>query len=225
MSAEFGYALAFMTGIAGAFHCLGMCGTFAVGYFIGHGWRHRLAPHMAYHGMRIFTYVLLGIGGALVGRVLAQAGIVGKAQGILMIIAGLLIIATGLWVGGFLPGKGSRSCNNKQCNAVRFQDWRKGKYMPFAAGLMNGLVPCSLVFSVALKTLVTDSIVDAALIMLFFGQGTLPMMLLLTVSGALAGDRIRGLFIPVAGLLVILMGCWTLYEGMVFYDIMRGLAS
>jgi sulfite exporter TauE/SafE len=224
MPGGFGYGLAFMTGIAGAFHCLGMCGTFAGGYFIGHGWKHKLTPHIAYHSVRIFTYVLLGIGGALAGRVLAQAGIVGKAQGILMIVAGLIIIVTGLWLGGFLPWRQAKSCH-KQCNAVHFQDWRKGKYMPLLAGLMNGLVPCSLVFSVAIKTLVTDNVLEAGLIMLFFGLGTLPMMLLVTASGALAGDKIKGVFIPLTGLLVILMGSWTLYEGIVFYDIMRGLAN
>jgi len=220
----FSYGLAFMTGIAGAFHCLGMCGTFAGGYFIGHGWKQKLTPHIAYHGVRILTYVLLGIGGALTGRVLAQAGIVGKSQGILMIIAGLAIIVTGLWLGGFLPWRRVKSCH-KQCNAVQFQDLKQGRYLPLLAGLMNGLVPCSLVFSVAIKTLVTDSIMEAGLIMLFFGLGTLPTMLLVTVSGALLGDRIKGLFIPLTGVLVILMGSWTLYEGFVFYDIMRGLAN
>lgn len=224
MSAEFGYGLAFMTGIAGAFHCLGMCGTFAGGYFIGHGWKHKLAPHIAYHSIRIFTYVLLGIGGALAGRVLAQAGIVGKAQGILMIIAGLLIIVTGLWLGGFLPGLVAKSCN-KQCNRVHFQDWRKGKYMPLLAGLLNGLVPCSLVFSVAIKALVTDSVLEAGIIMFCFGIGTLPIMLLVTGSGAVAGEKIKGIFIPLTGLLVIVMGSWTLYEGIVFYNIMRGLSN
>ena len=224
MPEGFGYGLAFMTGIAGAFHCLGMCGSFAGAYFIGHGWKHKLTPHIAYHSVRIFTYMLLGVGGALAGRVLAQAGVVGKGQGILMIAAGLAIIATGLWLGGFLPWRRAQSCG-KQCNAVHFQDWRRGKYLPLLAGLMNGLVPCSLVFSVAIKTLVTDNVLEAGLIMLFFGLGTLPIMLLVTVSGALAGDKIKGIFIPLTGLLVILMGSWTLYEGIVFYDIMRGLAN
>lgn len=224
MSDGFGYGLAFMTGIAGAFHCLGMCGTFAGGYFIGHGWKHKLIPHIAYHGARILTYILLGIGGALAGRVLAQAGVVGKSQGILMIIAGLAIIATGLWVGGFLPWRRAKSCH-KQCNAVHFQDLKRSRYLPLLAGLMNGLVPCSLVFSVAIKTLVTDSLAEAGLIMLFFGLGTLPTMLLVTMTGALLGARIKGLFIPITGVLVILMGSWTLYEGLVFYDIMRGLAN
>lgn len=224
MPEGFGCGLAFMTGIAGAFHCLGMCGSFAGGYFIGHGWKHRFAPHVAYHGVRIFTYVLLGMGGALAGRVLAQAGVVGKTQGILMIVAGLAIIVTGLWLGGFLPWRRVKSCH-KQCNAVHFQDWRRGKYMPLLAGLFNGLVPCSLVFSVAIKTLVTESALEAGLIMLSFGLGTLPIMLLVTEFGASVGDKIRGIFIPITGLLVIFMGSWTLYEGIVFYDIMRGLAD
>ena len=224
MAVSIDYSLAFMTGITGAFHCLGMCGTYAGGYFIGHGCKQRLYPQLAYHGVRLLSYVMLGVGGALAGRVLAQAGFVGKAQGLLMIAAGLAIVMTGLWVGGFLsPGQVKRC--NRQCRAPHFQDWKGGRYLPLLAGLVNGLVPCSLVFSVSIKTLVMDSVLEAALFMLLFGLGTLPMMVLVTASGALAGDRLRGLFVPLAGIVVVLMGCWTLYQGYVFYDIMRGLAN
>ncbi len=224
MSVTFGYGLAFMTGLAGAFHCLGMCGTFAGGYFIGHGWKQKVAPQFLYHTARIFTYMILGMGGALAGRVLAQAGIVGKSQGILMIIAGIAIMLTGVWLSGLLPWHKNKSCNN-QCKAAHFQNFRQGKYLPLLAGMMNGLVPCSLVFSVAIKTLVMENVLDAGLIMLFFGLGTLPIMLLISVSGAILGEKVRGLLIPLTGLLVILMGAWTLYEGIIFYDIMRGLAN
>lgn len=224
MSGGIDYGLAFLTGITGAFHCLGMCGTFAGGYFIGHGWRHRLLPHVAYHGMRIASYIMLGVGGVLAGRVLVQAGFVGKAQGMLMIVAGLMIVIAGLWLGGFLSPQGLKNCH-KQCRAPHFQDWKRGKYLPLLAGLANGLVPCSLVFSVAIKTLVMDNVLEAGLFMLLFGLGTLPMMLLLTTSGAMLGDRVKGLLVPLAGISLVLMGSWTLYEGYLFYDIMRGLAN
>lgn len=224
MPGEVDYWLAVMTGITGAFHCLGMCGTFAGGYFIGHGGKQKFLPQLSFHGVRIFTYVMLGVGGALTGRVLAQAGFVGKAQGVLMIAAGCMIIIAGLWLGGFLSLNKVKSCH-KQCGAVHFQDWKQGKTLPLLAGLINGLVPCSLVFSVAVKTLVMESVAEAGMFMLLFGLGTLPMMLLVTTSGALVGEKIKGIFIPLAGISLVLMGSWTLYEGYVFYDIMRGLAN
>ena len=74
MDAEFDLFLAFTTGLAGAYHCLGMCGGLAAGYFSGHGWRHKLLPQISYHGMRILTYTLLGMTGALLGRVLVLSG-------------------------------------------------------------------------------------------------------------------------------------------------------
>ena len=224
MTVEFGYGMAFVTGIAGAFHCLGMCGTFAGGFFIGHGGKNKLTPQLAYHLVRILTYMLLGMSSAFAGQVLAQVGIVGKGQGMLMILAGLVIIMTGLWVGDFLPGNKRKSCNGP-CNPRGFEDLRGGNYLPLAAGLINGLVPCSLVFSMAIKTLVTPNVLEAGLLMLFFGLGTLPAMLLVTLSGSWIGRKTTGIFIPLTGLLVIAMGLWTTYEGIVFYDIMRGLAN
>ena len=76
-----------------------------------------------------------------------------------------------------------------------------------------------------IKTLVSASLVDAALIMFFFGLGTLPAMLLVTLSGAVVGARMIERFVLITAILIILMGSWTLYEGIVFYDIMRGLAG
>jgi len=87
------------------------------------------------------------------------------------------------------------------------------------------MVPCSLVFSVALKATATANPIDAALIMSAFGLGTLPAMILATSAGGLVSSFPQRPARIAAGTLVILFGLWTLYEGIVFYDIMRGLAG
>lgn len=228
MSSEFSYALAFATGLMGAFHCLGMCGGLASGYFAGHGWRHKLAPQVRYHGMRILVYVLLGSVGAALGRVLAQSGIVGKGQGIMMILAGLAIMLIGLGLTGVIPGWRRRGCSDSggRCQVVRFEDKKKtAGSLPVIAGMLNGFVPCSLVFSVAIKAVATADPLKSGLLMFCFGLGTLPTMALVTTLGAAVGARSRGLMETLTGVIVILLGGWTLYEGIVFYDIMRGLAS
>jgi hypothetical protein len=46
-----------------------------------------------------------------------------------------------------------------------------------------------------------------------------------TVAGAAIGAKARGVFERLAGVAVVALGVWTLYEGVVFYDIMRGLAG
>lgn len=225
---EFGYSMAFMTGLLGAVHCLGMCGGYAAGYFAGHGWRGKMAPHLIYHSMRITAYVLIGAVGAMVGRTLFQTGLFGKGQGIFFITAGAVIVLIGLSLTGLFPHKrpvGSQDVNT--CSRpVPFEDRpRVRRYLPLTAGLVNGLVPCSLVFSIAVKSVVMGDPLRSGLLMLFFGLGTLPTMLLVTMAGAVVSEKARGLFARLAGVVVILFGCWTIYEGVVFYDIMRGLAN
>ncbi len=224
---EFGYLMAFATGLAGGLHCLGMCGGFAAGYFAGHGGWRRLPPQLTYHGVRLLTYVTLGATGAAIGRVVAQSGAVGKGQGLLMILAGALILLLGLGLTGLVPGlMRPRRCPSTPCPAVRFgQHPRSARLLPVVAGLFNGLVPCSLVFSVAIKAAATGQPLQAGLLMLSFGLGTLPAMGLATTAGALFGDiGLRRARLLTAAM-VMAMGGWTLYEGLVFYDIMRGLAG
>jgi sulfite exporter TauE/SafE len=109
---------------------------------------------------------------------------------------------------------------------VPFEAQPKGRrLLPLTAGLVNGLVPCSLVFSVAVKSVATADPVRSGLLMLFFGLGTLPTMLLVTTAGAVISEKARGVLIRLTGVVVILFGGWTIYEGVVFYDIMRGLAN
>ncbi|WP_241086921.1 sulfite exporter TauE/SafE family protein [Candidatus Vondammii sp. HM_W22] len=225
---EFTYALAFTTGIMGTFHCLGMCGGLASGFFAGHGSRQGLCFQVTYHGTRIAVYVVFGVLGALIGRVLVQAGIVGKGQGILMIITGTTILLIGLWLSELIPGFKPTRCS-KGCTtplAVRFGHFKKpGKYLPSLAGMLNGLVPCSLLFSMGVKAVATADPLRAGLLMLCFGLGTLPTMALVTTVGAVIGEKSRGVFAKLTGLIVVLLGAWTLYEGLIFYDIMRGLAN
>jgi hypothetical protein len=61
--------------------------------------------------------------------------------------------------------------------------------------------------------------------MLSFGLGTLPMMGTVSALGGLAGHLTQGLALRLAGAIVVLLGAWTLYEGLVFYEVMRGLAN
>ena len=227
MNSEFNLAMAFATGIFGAFHCLGMCSGINGGFFVGYGGFPGMAPVVSFHAMRIAVYTVLGVAGALLGQVLIQAGIVGKLQGILMILAGVLVTLLGLNLFGVF---GFRSPLRPRPMTVDLKvqsgpDNGLGRIFPLVAGLFNGLVPCSLVFSVAVKAASTADPLRAGSLMLAFGAGTLPAMVGLSMMGSYIGTRIRGLMVKLAGLTVILLGLWTIYEGVIFYDIMRGLAN
>lgn len=229
MTSEFGYALAFTTGILGAFHCLGMCSGLAAGFFVNHGWEGRLQPQLYYHGTRILVYSALGVSGAVMGRVLVLSGVVGKGQGLLMVAAGVLVTLVGIRVLGLLPLLRRRDGypRNPAGLEVRFGETAKPRHrwLPVMGGLVNGLVPCGLVFSVAVKAAGSANPLQAALLMLAFGIGTLPTMAAISSLGAVVGSRARGIAARLAGLSVIALGLWTIYEGLVFYDVMRGLSN
>lgn len=226
MSGEFTYALAFITGLLGAGHCLGMCGGLAGGFAVHQSHWRRPLPLLGYHGSRIAVYVLLGALGAALGRTLVQTGALGKFQGQLIILAGLVIIALGLGVAGLLPKLAPRRCNdNAGTQALRPMSLWRQRLAPLLAGLANGLVPCSLVFSVALRATATADPLQAGLLMLFFGLGTLPAMGAVTALSGYIGCRAHGIAQRLAGIAVITLGAWTVYEGAIFYQVMSGLAN
>ncbi len=225
MNPELTLAMAFATGLFGALHCLGMCGGLAGGFFVQRQAQPRLAPQLIYHASRLFTYALLGMAGAWAGRSLAQTGLTGKAQGILMMGAGLLILVLGLRMLLARPRRPALAPTGGL--EVRLEPMTRPPrpWSPLLFGTLNGLIPCSLVFSIALKAAATADPGRAGLLMLAFGLGTLPMMAAVTGFGAFVGARARDFSARIAGGLVAILGLWTLYEGYSFFDIMRGLAN
>lgn len=225
MNGEFGIALAFVTGILGALHCVGMCSGVNAGFFAGFRRSPRISDLAIFHAMRIGIYTVLGVSGALLGRVVSSSGIVGKAQGLSMMLAGGLVIFLGLRLGGWIA-RGTMPADRVMVVPLdTLNSQIPSRRSPLVAGLLNGLVPCSLVFSVAIHAAATADPLQASLLMLAFGGGTLPTLLTLSLLGAMVGCRVRGLSAQIAGGLVVMLGLWTLYQGYVMYDVIRGLAN
>jgi sulfite exporter TauE/SafE len=229
VSGEFGYAAAFLTGLLGAGHCLGMCSGLAGGVPVHQGWSRPITT-LSYHGSRLAVYVVMGTLGATLGRTLVQTGMLGKLQGQLMILAGLVILVLGLGVAGLLPWAtprrgGARGRGETKVAPPEIRPQRPQGLTPALAGLCNGLVPCSLVFSVATRATATADPAQAALLMLSFGLGTIPVMGTATALGGRIGRRARAQGRRLAGGIVVALGAWTLYEGVIFYQVMRGLSD
>ncbi|MCG7907843.1 MAG: sulfite exporter TauE/SafE family protein, partial [Candidatus Thiodiazotropha taylori] len=148
----------------------------------------------------------------------------GKAQGLLMIFAGVLVVILGLNLLGVSINSLVKA--KPVSHEVPISRLSRSVTVPtVAVGLLNGLVPCSLVFSVAVKAVSTADPLSAGLLMLSFGAGTLPSMVMLSLLGGYVGKTVRAALACLAGVLVVALGLWTVYEGVVFYHIMRGLAN
>lgn len=178
---EFAIA-ALIIGIMGSLHCIGMCGPIALmlhSRVQGQPWLHSFL----YNAGRIATYAVLGAVVASVGRGLAWAGL----QQIVSITTGVIILFIIVLNAAGKQIKWMGTWNEKVGRQVRIamQKVLPNQSLPgfFVAGLVNGLLPCGLVYVALAGALNTPSIYDGALFMALFGMGTFPAMFLAGMAG------------------------------------------
>lgn len=198
------YFLIFAAGVAGSFHCAGMCGGFAcvLGTDRRGGQLATVARHLLYNTGRVTTYAFMGaLAGALAGALGGQAtpAALETAQRTLSLAAATLMILMALQLFGLLQ-RPHRPWAGRLPGAVGFGGdalvvslrtllATPSRFAPLALGVLNGFLPCPLVYGF-LAYAASRSLSDpaqgpltASLIMVAFGLGTFPMMLFI---GALA---------------------------------------
>lgn len=219
MAEPINYLSAFMIGLLGGAHCVGMCGGIvgALTFAVSPEQRGalRITPLLlGYNLGRILSYTLAGaLFGLLGGWLAGQHTALGLG---LRIFAGLMLIAMGLYMAGWwfglvrIEGLGRHLWKRLQPLGQRLLPVRTaGQALLY--GMVWGWLPCGLVYSVLVWSASAASLTDGALLMASFGLGTLPAMLatgyFAQQLSKLQGSRpVR----RVAGVLLILFGLWTL---------------
>jgi hypothetical protein len=176
----------FLTGLLGGVHCAGMCGGI-VAALAGQGGRPRISLHLAYSGGRVASYATAGaLAGAAGGLGLLLDGVL-PVQLALYVLANLLLIGLGLYLAG-VPG--AVGWMERAGNLL----WRHlqpltRRLLPadtlpraLGVGLLWGWLPCGLVYAVLGTALLTGSALDGAAVMLAFGLGTVPNLVLAGVA-------------------------------------------
>lgn len=203
-----------VVGILGSAHCAGMCGPLALALPVPPTSRvHFLAGRLLYNVGRVVTYAGLGALAGVVGRGLFVAG----TQQVVSIVLGVLLLTGALApvvARRFFPSAGllTRIAGPVQLSLVTMMQ-RSSLVALFVLGLLNGLLPCGLVY-VALAAAVTTGDPGAAvLFMVGFGIGTVPVMFVIAVLGRqLQGglrrtlSRLMPVFAVVIAVLIILRG-------------------
>lgn len=226
MSTETSYLAAFLVGLMGGVHCVGMCGGIvgALSFGLPDDLRQqprRMLPYLlAYNLARITSYT---VAGALLGGISAltmQLVAINQLQQILLIFAGIFMILLGLYVGGWWR----LLLRVEQAGGVI---WRRieplgRRFLPvrsvaqaFLLGLVWGWLPCGLVYSVLIWAIASGGPVQGGLLLFSFGLGTLPNLLAMGLFAATLSRWVRYPWVRwLAGGVIIGLGVWELLRAL-----------
>lgn len=206
---------AFMIGLLGSLHCLGMCGpiAFALPVRTTNKWV-KLYKYLIYNLGRVVTYASLGLLIGLIGKGFAMAGL----QQIISISTGVLIILSVVLIhnplnNNFLS-KLTYGIKEKLKSAFQFYFKQTGIFSLFILGILNGLLPCGMVYMAMLGALATGSSMTGAAFMAVFGLGTVPMMLSVSLMGNVISEKMKSIFYKATPVLACLVGVLLIMRGL-----------
>jgi sulfite exporter TauE/SafE len=205
----------FLIGLFGSMHCLGMCGPLVLALPFSHANNlQRISGGLLYNIGRAVTYGILGVLFGIIGKGLQLTGF----QQWVSIIFGIILILTALVPGLFnlsplvsrITSKFTSSLKSRMGALLQ----QRKIYPLFFFGMLNGLLPCGLVYAAIMGAIVTGSLMDSSLYMFLFGLGTLPLMFLLIYFSNLLKNRFLSHIRKIIPVLIILLGILFILRGL-----------
>ena len=205
------YWTAFILGLIGSLHCAGMCGPLALALpAAGRSGPSYVAGRIAYNAGRVITYCVLGIVFGLVGKTLVLAGIqrwISIALGVALLAGLFATRKLVLWKPViFLLD----AIKRRMSGLLK----RRSLTALTTLGVLNGFLPCGLVYVACAGAIATGGIVPGAIYMAAFGVGTIPLMLAIGVSGKLIPLGLRLKLLKAIPVSVFLLATLLILRGM-----------
>ncbi len=209
---------AFTIGLFGSLHCIGMCGPIALAMPLQQKSRFSLLTNsLLYNFGRAITYGFLGIFIGIIGEGIVFAGL----QRVLSILTGVMLLAMVFF---------SVNLESKIVSLPFFNQFYLhvknllGKYLRkntketvLVIGLVNGLLPCGLVYLAMVGALSAESIVASSFYMFSFGLGTIPLMLFFLLVGKGTHQKYHFQLRRLYPAFLTLLAFWFIYRGAHFY--------
>ena len=202
-------------GFASGFHCIGMCGPIALSLGLTRKQSTNFyLQNLTYQFGRVVTYSFLGACLGLIGQGFEMAGF----QQYLTISVGILLIIMAVFSFGGkdfdskIPFLSSFLLNVKLklSKLLHTADYRSR----FITGLLNGLLPCGIVYMALTASLAAGGIWQSALFMALFGLGTLPFMFAVVLLGNLMTTAFRIKVLKVIPVMMIILGGLFILRGL-----------
>ncbi len=219
MDNAFNIAAAFTIGFMGSLHCIGMCGGISSALTTAtlpstSQWARQLGYPLLYSLGRVTSYACAGAVTAALGDQFRHL-LGGQGPSLLRMFAGLMMILLGFYLSGWW-----QVLNHLERAGARIwktlAPWTRhlipvdNPLKAVALGMLWGWLPCGLVYSALAWSVGAGNPLDGALLMLYFGLGTLPAMLGVGVFSHALNDWARARTTrTVAALLLVGFGIWT----------------
>lgn len=200
-------------GLFSSMHCVGMCGPIALVLPVQFPtFLSRIRSTLFYNVGRTFAYALMGLLFGFIGKGFSMAG----WQNVLSVVTGVLMLSLVLFPRMFSqiskPGIFYRPVTKIKQNILQL--FRKtSPFSLFSIGVLNGFLPCGMVYLAIAGSLLTGSALKGMLFMVVFGLGTWPAMVSVSLIGQYIGNKTRNTFrklspyfMGVVALLLVLRG-------------------
>jgi len=206
---------AFSLGFASGFHCIGMCGPIAMMLPVDRSNEaKKVTQIITYHIGKLTAYGTLGLIFGLLGRTFYLAGM----QQQLSIIVGILMILVAL-----IPEKVFAKYNfskpvyrliTKVKSSLGQQFKNKSYKSLFTIGLLNGFLPCGMVYVALFGAIAMQNVSLGIGYMILFGIGTIPMMVAVVYASGLISFSFRGTIQKAIPLVAVIIGMLFIIRGL-----------
>ena len=215
--------MAFITGLLGSGHCIGMCGGLVAALSLSDaGKRGGVLFHLFYNAGRITTYTAIGWLVGWLGSAFAYANTLVGVTRVLLIGSDIFVILLGLGSAGLFSKLKLNVMQLEFPGPIRkitLLVTRLKKLPPPLAslplGLLMGFLPCGFLYAMIIAAGQSAASDKGALIMLAFGLGTMPALFLFGSAAHWLTISKRAAMLRWAGIMVALMGAYNLYRHLV----------
>jgi len=206
---------AFVVGLVGSLHCIGMCGPIAIALPVPNsGNLSFFTGRILYNLGRVATYSFLGAALGLLGNKIALAG----AQQAVSIVLGVVIIIAVLLPQKYKNHFAQHTLTQKLAQPLKANIgvlFKKGTFSAmFLIGILNGFLPCGLVYVALAGAIASGDVISGAAVMILFGLGTVPAMFAASVFGKFINIGIRAKLRKAVPVLAIILGVIFILRGM-----------
>ena len=206
---------AFILGLLGSLHCVGMCGPIAFMLPVDRSNSvKKISQISAYHIGRLLAYGLIGLVFGILGKSFYLFGVqqqLSIAIGIIMII---IILIPYKSISKYNLSKPIHKIIAKVKSSLGKALKKKTADTFITIGFLNGFLPCGLVYMAVFGAIATGDLIEGSIYMILFGLGTIPLMTSAIYLGKFLNQSIKRRIQKAIPVFVVLIGVLFILRGL-----------